>query len=169
MAQSYFALGEGEPMRLLETSLAATLLLTLAACGSGDEQARAPAGEAESAGAPAETPVVEAAPAEVPAAEATPASARPAAFAQCMSCHAVEPGKHLIGPSLAGVFNARAGHAEGYAYSAALAGSGLTWDEPTLDTYLAGPMKKVPGTKMTYAGLSDAAARQEVIAYLKTL
>ena len=30
-------------------------------------------------------------------------------------------------------------------------------------------MKKVPGTKMTYAGMSNPAQRQEIIAYLKTL
>ena len=47
--------------------------------------------------------------------------------------------------------------------------AGLTWDDATLDEYLTAPMKKVPGTKMTFAGLSDPAARKEVIAYLKTL
>ena len=30
-------------------------------------------------------------------------------------------------------------------------------------------MKSVPGTKMSYAGLSDPAKRKEVIDYLKTL
>ena len=45
----------------------------------------------------------------------------------------------------------------------------LTWDDATLDKYLTGPMKMVPGTKMTFAGLSDAAKRKEVIEYLKTL
>jgi cytochrome c2 len=30
-------------------------------------------------------------------------------------------------------------------------------------------MKTVPGTRMTYAGLKDPAARREVIAYMKTL
>ncbi len=94
---------------------------------------------------------------------------RPAAFAQCAACHAVVPGKNGIGPSLAGVFGRKAGQAPGYAYSAANLSSGLTWDEATLDEYLTAPAKKVPGTKMTYAGQADPAARQALIAYLKTL
>ena len=38
-----------------------------------------------------------------------------------------------------------------------------------LDKWLAGPMRMVPGTKMTYAGQSDPAKRAELIAYLKAL
>ncbi len=87
----------------------------------------------------------------------------------CASCHQVEPGKHGVGPSLAGVFGAKAGHAEVYNYSAAMKNSGLTWDEATLDKYLAAPMQTVPGTKMVYAGLKDEAQRKEMIAYLKEL
>ena len=45
----------------------------------------------------------------------------------------------------------------------------LTWDDKTLDEYLTNPMKVVPGTKMTYAGLADPAQRKAIIEYLKTL
>lgn len=96
-------------------------------------------------------------------------SPRPASFAQCATCHAVQAGKNGIGPSLAGVFDAKAGHIGNYAYSSAMRGSGLVWDEPTLDAYIAQPMAKVPGTKMSFPGVKDAGQRAEIIAYLKTL
>jgi cytochrome c2 len=74
-----------------------------------------------------------------------------------------------VGPSLAGVFGAKAGHAEGYNYSSAMLESGLTWDEATLDKYLGAPMQTVTGTKMAFAGIKDEAKRKEVIEYLKAL
>lgn len=94
---------------------------------------------------------------------------RPAAFAQCAVCHTVEPGRNGIGPSLAGVYGAPAGHVADFAYSQAMRNSGLVWDEATLDRFLEFPHETVPGTKMSYAGLEDPAQRQAVIAYLKTL
>jgi cytochrome c len=45
--------------------------------------------------------------------------------------------------------------------------SGLTWDVPTLDRFLADPPRTVPGTTMTYAGIADAQERADVIAYLR--
>jgi cytochrome c len=57
----------------------------------------------------------------------------------------------------------------GYGFSDAMKGANLTWDDATLDEFLTSPMKKVPGTKMTFAGLTDAAKRKDVIDYLKTL
>ena len=96
-------------------------------------------------------------------------SITPVAFAPCMSCHAVTPGQNGIGPSLAGVFGRKAGMAPGFVYSEAMKDSGKTWDEATLDTYLANPMGMVPGTRMTYMGQSDPAKRKAAIEYLKTL
>ena len=104
-----------------------------------------------------------------PAAAVAAADAKPAAYAQCAACHAVEPGKHGIGPSLHGVYGTKAGDIPGFAFSEKLKASGLTWDDATLDQWLAGPMKMVPGTKMAYAGMSDPAKRAEIIAYMKTL
>jgi cytochrome c len=136
------------------------IALATASCGGGGDASDA-ASEPEAA-----TPTAQATPTPDGDADESP---RPAAFAMCASCHQVEPGKHGVGPSLAGVFGARAGHAEGYGYSEAMKGSGLTWDEATLDRYLTAPMQAVPGTKMTFAGLKDEAQRKEVIAYLKGL
>lgn len=139
--------------------LVSVLALGLAACGSpAEDQAAAPAADTAPAAADA-----------APAAAVADAGGKPAAFAQCAACHAVEPGKHGIGPSLAGVYGTKAGEIAGYAFSDKLKASGLTWDDATLDQWLAGPMKMVPGTKMTYAGLSDPAKRKELIEYMKTL
>lgn len=132
------------------------LALSLAACGSPPEDKAADTA----------TPVASE---TATAAATTAAGGKPAAFAQCAVCHSVEAGKNGVGPSLAGVFGRKAGTVAGYAYSDANKNSGLTWDEATLDEYLTAPAKKVPGTKMTFAGYPDAAKRKEVIEYLKTL
>ena len=141
-------------MKKLSSAVLAILLSSgLIACGKGPQ---APAGD--------EAPATEATP------EASVADARPASYAQCSSCHSVQAGSNGIGPSLAGVFGAKAGHlGDAYKYSDALLASGLTWDEATLDEWLTSSSKKVPGTKMVYAGQADPAKRKELIEYLKTL
>ena len=88
---------------------------------------------------------------------------------KCVICHSTQAGQNKIGPSLAGVFGRKAGNAPNYSYSEAMKNSGLTWDSATLDSYLAGPRAKVPGTKMTFAGLSKESDRVDIIAYLGTL
>jgi len=92
----------------------------------------------------------------------------PSAFTTCRACHAVEAGKNLVGPSLAGIVGSKAGAVPGYAFSPALKASGLVWTEDTLDRWLQGPARMVPGTKMMI-GVPDPAARKAVIDYLKTL
>ena len=67
------------------------------------------------------------------------------------------------------MFGAKAGHVGDFAYSDAMRDSGLTWDAANLDTYLTNPREIVPGTKMSFAGLKDAAKRKDLIEYLKTL
>ena len=85
---------------------------------------------------------------------------------QCKACHTVDKGgRNGIGPNLSGLIGRRAGSVPGFSYSAAMKGSGLTWDAKTLDQFLAAPTKKVPGTKMPIS-VSDPAKRAAVIAYL---
>ena len=91
-------------------------------------------------------------------------------FAQCMACHSVNPGEQLTGPSLAHVWNHRAASVEGFPrYSDALKGAQITWDDTTLDKWLASPAELVPGTSMTFPGLKERQARRDVIAYLKAV
>jgi cytochrome c len=88
---------------------------------------------------------------------------------KCGICHSVVAGQNRVGPSLFGVVGRPAGTVAGYNYSTANKGSGKTWDEATLDVYLTNPRGLIPGTKMAFAGLPDAADRANVIAYLATL
>ena len=151
-------------MRLITTAAIAALALSLSACGSPPEDKAAQDTAATTTTTTSTTTTAEASPAAV-----ADAGGKPAAFAQCAACHAVEPGKHGVGPSLAGVYGTKSGELAGYAFSDAMKQANLTWDDKTLDTYLTNPMKVVPGTKMTYAGLSDPAQRKAIIEYLKTL
>ena len=88
--------------------------------------------------------------------------------AQCTACHTNIEHKKLVGPSLFGVVGRKAG-TEDFTYSDVNKNSGLTWDEETLDKYLAAPQAMLKGTRMTYAGLKDDAKRADLIAYLATL
>lgn len=88
-------------------------------------------------------------------------------FNQCRACHRLEEGKNTVGPSLHHLFGRKAATAKGYNYSAAMKGSGITWDEKTLDAYIADPKKVVPNGKMAYPGLKNATSRADLIAYLR--
>ena len=91
-----------------------------------------------------------------------------AKFALCMACHtAVAGAPNMTGPNLHGLFGRTAGTAPGYSYSDAMKNAGWIWDAPHLDTWLSGPAKTLPGTKMTFAGLPNPKDRVDVIAYLK--
>jgi cytochrome c len=140
-----------------EMKLIATAVMALALAGCGGAKQDDAAAESD-AGSSASS-----------AGRVAAAGARPAAYAQCASCHSVEPGKHGLGPSLHGVYGTKAGDIPGFVFSEKLKASGLVWDDATLDQWQAGPMKMVPGTKMSYAGMNDPAQRAQIIAYMKTL
>jgi cytochrome c len=86
----------------------------------------------------------------------------------CAVCHSTEEGKNKIGPSLHGVVGRHSASLTNFAYSEAMKKADKTWDEKTLDTYLANPKELVPGTKMVFVGLKKEADRQNVISYLET-
>ena len=88
-------------------------------------------------------------------------------FVECAACHSVERGVNNVGPSLAGLFGRKAGALVEFRYSAAMRKSGITWTPQTLDEYIADPQKRIPANRMPYAGLTDAAARADLIAYLE--
>jgi cytochrome c len=88
-------------------------------------------------------------------------------FVDCAACHAPQPGVTNVGPSLTGVFGRKAGTLGDFRYSPALKRSGITWTAQTIDTFIAEPLKLVPANRMPYAGMTDAADRADLIAYLE--
>jgi cytochrome c len=91
-------------------------------------------------------------------------------FRQCMACHSAEEGEHMTGPSLAHIWGRKAGTVEGFQrYSDALKHANVSWNEATLDKWLADPERFIPGTTMTFAGLEQPRDRQDVAAYLKAV
>lgn len=105
----------------------------------------------------------------VSSARAADADAGKRVFNKCAVCHSPVAGKNGVGPSLFGVVGRKSGTEAGYNYSDAMKGANKTWDEATLEAYLADPKAVVPGNKMSFAGLPNADDRANVIAFLATL
>ena len=63
----------------------------------------------------------------------------------------------------------KAGTAPNFAYSDSVKGSGITWDEPTLDKWITNPNALIPGNNMgtIFGGVADPAERAKIIAFLK--
>jgi cytochrome c len=107
-------------------------------------------------------------------AQSLPASAQDAAlgektFLKCKACHQIGEGaRNGVGPNLNGLIGRKSGSVEGYSYSEANKGSGLTWDEDTFRDYIKNPKAKIPGTKMVFAGIAKDDEIDNLIAYFKT-
>ena len=86
-------------------------------------------------------------------------------YGRCQACHALAYDR--TGPKHCGLIGRRAGSVPGFDYSPAMKRAGFVWNEQTLDRFLADPLKTVPGTAMTYAGVADAQERADLIAYLR--
>ena len=100
---------------------------------------------------------------------ADPAAGKQVFHQQCAICHADTPDVNKIGPSLFGVVGRHTGSEPGYAYSVANKNANIVWTSAELNLYIDHPQKIVPGTKMPYGGLHNAAKRANLIAFLKTL
>lgn len=88
----------------------------------------------------------------------------------CGVCHVAAPdAAPRQGPNLFGVVGREAGQAAAFKYSPAFAagGSGIVWDEATLDRWLTDPQSVIPGSVMLYKQ-ADPEKRHLVIEYLKT-
>src|SRR5450830_33928 len=102
------------------------------------------------------------------AAQAQDVNAGKQVYAQCAACHAVTAANG-VGPGLLGIVGRKAAASPGFRYSPALKRANLTWDEKTLDAYVADPQKAVPGNLMPFSGIADAKQRADLIAYLNTV
>lgn len=89
-------------------------------------------------------------------------------FALCAQCHSLTAGESNLGPSLHQVVGRKAGTSDGFRYSKVMASSGITWTAAELDTFLADPQKRFPGSKMAFTGLPDAGQRADLIAFLES-
>jgi cytochrome c len=89
-----------------------------------------------------------------------------AVFEQCAACHSLGDAGDYDGPMLKGVIGRKAASLEDYRYSAAMKRSDVTWDAAALEKYLTDPQAFIPGNRMAFAGISDKAQRDDLIAYL---
>ena len=91
-----------------------------------------------------------------------------AVFKKCQSCHTdTQGGANGIGPNLYGIVGDNVAEGRGgFAFSDDLKKHGGKWDWASLDAWLKNPKAVAAGTKMTFAGLSDAQERANVILYL---
>jgi cytochrome c len=89
-------------------------------------------------------------------------------FGTCAACHSLEPNRNMSGPSLADLWNRKAGTLPSFhRYSPALKSSGVVWNDKTLDEWIEDPLHVVPGNTMTFQGLKNKQQRADLLAYLK--
>jgi cytochrome c len=85
--------------------------------------------------------------------------------ARCGACHSLTD--NAAGPRHAGLIGRQAGTQPGFAYSDALARSGIRWSPQLLDRWLENPNTLVPGNKMVVQLASEPHDRADIIAFLR--
>jgi cytochrome c len=91
-------------------------------------------------------------------------------FKKCAACHTdTQGGPNGVGPNLWAALGKPMAHVPGFPYSDALKTKGLTWDFDTMNRWLHSPKELVPGTKMTFAGLSKPEDRANLLVYLNSM
>ena len=92
-----------------------------------------------------------------------------ATSSKCEACHDTSSAKTIkIGPPLFGVVDRPRASIAGFSYSSAMMTDHAPWTFTTLFKYLKSPATMVPGTKMSFAGLSRAEDRINLIAFLRS-
>jgi len=89
-------------------------------------------------------------------------------FGACAACHSLQPDQSMTGPSLAELWNRKAGSLASFSrYSPALKSANIVWNDKTLDDWITNPQHLVPGNEMTFDGIKDAPQRADLLAFLK--
>jgi cytochrome c len=91
-------------------------------------------------------------------------------FGACAACHSLQPDQNMTGPSLAGVWNRKAGTLASFTrYSPAIKSANIEWNEETLDEWIADPQHLIPSNEMTFTGIKDPQQRADLLAALPIL
>lgn len=102
------------------------------------------------------------------AARADEPGAGEAMLRRCAICHSLDGSARIkVGPDLKGVFGRKAGSAPGFAFSDVMKNSGIVWNDDTLATFLRDPKELLPGNRMSFPGIKDAAVLADLLARLK--
>jgi len=88
-------------------------------------------------------------------------------FQDCAPCHKLGAGANDVGPTLHAIFGREAAEIPDFRYTPAMKRSGITWTPDSLDKFITDPQAMVPGNRMPYAGMANAADRADLIAYLE--
>lgn len=90
------------------------------------------------------------------------------AFRACAPCHSLETDRNMTGPSLAGLWERKAGSLPSFErYSDPLKSSGIIWEDRSLDGWLTDPDGMVPDNEMPFDGIKNARDRADLLAFLK--
>jgi cytochrome c len=125
---------------------------------------------AETASAGSAAPVAEALPDWGTVLPAASVSSGQSISGRCQQCHDLtKGGPNKIGPNLWGIVGRARASLASFSYSSAMLANHDPWTFDKLFVYLKLPAAMVPGTKMSFAGLTNAQDRINLIAYLRTL
>jgi cytochrome c len=126
---------------------------------------------AEEHGTPGEPPVAEVAPDWGTVLPAADLAAGENIHKRCQQCHDfIDGGPNKIGPNLYNIVGAKHAQKPGFAYSTAMqALADKPWGYDELDQFIKNPKAVMPGTKMSFAGISKQQDRVNLIAYMRTL
>lgn len=87
---------------------------------------------------------------------------------KCTSCHSLQKnGPNRVGPHLWNVIGRAKASVLDYKYSPSLSSKGGVWDYESLFQMIHKPSRFIPGTKMSFAGLSKPQDVADVIEYLR--
>ncbi len=126
-------------------------------------------GVVENAGPGAAAPAEEAMPDWGTVLAKADVAAGKATSAKCEACHDTSSAKTIkIGPPLFGVVDRPRASVAGFSYSGAMKAKGGNWTYDELFKFLKSPGAYIPGTKMSFAGISKADDRINLIAFLRT-
>ena len=91
-----------------------------------------------------------------------------AVFEQCAACHSLESGHNETGPYLKNIIGRKSASVDDFIYSPAMRRANVTWTSDQLDAFLKDPQAPpFRGNRMPFAGIPDAQARADLIAYLQ--